>query len=83
MTWVTLAVEPEAVEELIAVSRTESLYLVLPGDGVSLEGIEEGDSLENGEEATGDLEAGDAESGTSPQSIDDADSKPVNQRQGR
>lgn len=83
LTWVTLAVEPEAVEELIAVSRTESLYLVLPGDGVSLEGIEEGDSLEDEEEATGDLEAEDAESGASPQSIDGADSKPLNQRQGR
>jgi len=33
LTWVTLAVEEDMVEEIIAASRTMNLYLVLPGGG--------------------------------------------------
>ncbi|MDR1713488.1 MAG: Flp pilus assembly protein CpaB [Coriobacteriales bacterium] len=36
LSWVTLAVTPEQVQELIAASRGRSLYLVLPGAGVEL-----------------------------------------------
>lgn len=34
VSWVTLAVDPSLVEQLVAVSRTGGLYLVLPGDPV-------------------------------------------------
>jgi pilus assembly protein CpaB len=36
LTWVTLAVEPAYVQELIAASRDQQLYLVLPGQKVEL-----------------------------------------------
>lgn len=34
LTWVTLAVDPASVEELITASRSDNLYLVLPGNAV-------------------------------------------------
>ena len=37
LSWVTLAVSPESVEQLIVASRTRSLYLVLP----SSQGVED------------------------------------------
>ena len=60
LTWVTLAVAPEAVEELIAVSRTESLYLVLPGEGVSLGADGEIASQEDEVDAAGATDTEDA-----------------------
>jgi pilus assembly protein CpaB len=43
LSWVTLAVEPHRVQELIAASRDKSLYLVLPGAGIGIEDLEVGD----------------------------------------
>ncbi|MDR3037647.1 MAG: Flp pilus assembly protein CpaB [Coriobacteriales bacterium] len=37
LSWVTLAVQPQRVQELLAASRDQSLYLVLPGEQVSFE----------------------------------------------
>lgn len=42
--WITLAVEPQAVQEVIAASNKTTLYFVIPGDQVG-----EGDSPEQGE----------------------------------
>ncbi len=58
ITWVTLAVTPESVEEVIAASRSGNLYLSLPGststddDGSDRAGGSETASAETGEEGS-------------------------------
>ena len=44
LSWVTLAVTPESVEELIAVSKNEGLYFALPGTATSGEALPDGDA---------------------------------------
>ncbi|MDR2197765.1 MAG: Flp pilus assembly protein CpaB [Coriobacteriales bacterium] len=61
LAWVTLAIEPHRVQELIAASRDKSLYLVLPGTGIGLEDLETGDDPEPGNPEE---ELKDADSGT-------------------
>jgi len=47
VSWVTLAVTPESVEELIAASQTDRLHFVLPGSSIAEEVSEgEGEKLE-------------------------------------
>lgn len=49
LSWATLAVEPERVEELLAAAARGSMTLVAPGEGVELEALaEDGAAAENG-----------------------------------
>ncbi len=55
VTWVTLAIAPELVEELIAASQKTELYFVIPSDSLDtsqeeLDATDEDSSLENSDE---------------------------------
>lgn len=41
--WITLAVEPESVQEFVSAAQTTNLYFALPGESRSAAGREEGD----------------------------------------
>jgi len=79
LTWVTLAVEPELVQGILAASRDKNLYLVLPGAAVDVGGFvapwSEGDPTQEAQQ-TPERETGGStapSAGTTPLKGDDTD----------
>lgn len=51
--WITVAVQPERVQELVTAAQTMDLYFVLPGEGVEVFEETGGDEVEPGDEGEG------------------------------
>lgn len=62
VSWVTLAVTPESVEELISASNAGTLYFALPGDDVAEDASDLGDSESQGA-GSEDADAAESEEG--------------------
>jgi len=78
--WITLAVAPERVEEIIAASGKTSLYFVLPGDTPSQAAdgaAQEGEQPENGASAPADQPTGQPASNGTEQGSPPAEASPA------
>ena len=63
--WVTLAVEPEKVQELIAASNKTTLYFTLPGASVEGGGADQDDSTEGASAQAASVEGGSGQAASS------------------
>lgn len=73
ISWVTLAVAPDLVEELIAAAQKTELYFTLPSEGAAVEGgVDTGATADSGDESSWDP-GGDAASEGPTGESDDSD----------
>lgn len=54
VSWITVAVEPDRVQELVAASQKTALYFVLPGSGADAEGAADGANTPASKQGKGD-----------------------------
>lgn len=94
--WVTLAVRPEAVQELVTAAETLEMYFALPSESVLREegdaGLEEdapagdghvdGDGAASGDGAAGSPSETSSASASAPSGIEDSASRPSTQGEG-
>lgn len=75
LSWVTLAVDPERVEELLAAMARASIFLVAPGEDIALEGgeepVDEAESEAKGAEELAEEEAPADEAATEDETADE------------
>lgn len=61
VSWITVAVEPDRVQELVAASQKTALYFVLPGSGADAEGAAEAGAASSAKTPAGEKGKGDAQ----------------------